>query len=1167
MTPAVQGRLMLRQETRDMDRQKTIGGLVMRNARCSSGRFWLATGSFLLLTLAGCDTARSYDPAGADAVSGDAVDVADDATTTTFDPTCGACHGTAANPAPPNAIGGATSTAWRGVGAHQTHVRGTLSNNAMACTSCHKVPTSLWDTDHIDAPVDTTEYRATVTFGGLALAGGATPVYDSGNFTCSNVYCHGSKLKTPGKNSKPLWTVVDDSQRACDSCHGAPPAAPHPQTGDCIGCHASTAGPNKTIANKNNHINGKVDLELGPETKCDGCHGLPPVSDKHPKTTEKCAGCHSTTVDSNTLIIAGGPHMNGKVDVVLSGNPPCAGCHGAPPVSDKHPKTNGNCEGCHTTTVTTAGKIVEGGTHNNGKVDVTLGPDVDCAGCHAYPPVSAKHPVTKAKCEGCHTTTVDVNQKIVAGGAHNNGKIDVALSNNATCIDCHVTLPNGPGSVKHPVVNAATVCEGCHTTTVDVNQHIIAGGAHMNTKEDVVLGTSVNCAGCHGAPPSPPTSPKHPLTASKCEGCHTTTVDVNQQIVVGGAHMNGKNDVALSDNANCYDCHKVLPNPPGSAKHPVTDSKTNCEGCHTTTVDKNKHIVSGGTHMDGKSQVALGADANCAGCHGSPPVSAKHPVTTAACEGCHATTVDANKQIVAGGAHMNDKKDVVLSATADCNGCHGAPPISAKHPVTTADCAGCHISSVAANKQIIAGGTHYDGKIDVVLSGTADCAGCHGSPPNTAKHPKTLENCEGCHVTTVDASKQILAGGAHQNGKIDVVLAADAVCNACHGAPPTTPNHPTNAANCEGCHTTTATILNGIVPGGTHLNGTVDVALSANANCFGCHGAPPTINNHPQSMACETCHAATAGAFMTIANSANHRNGKVDIKVTAAADCTACHQAPPNNGKHPQLQPAVQSCHLCHATSVGSDDKVLDVGTHADGKIDFAIATTTCGACHDAPPTKPEHPKMFACNKCHSTTVDANLGFVPNGAHVNGTIDVVLPTSCDACHGGNGSAAPPPDVNGQTDPTLPTVGAHAAHLKGNVYSGGGIACESCHQLPTTVGQAGHLTGTLDSIKFPNGKATIKGFTPDYNPATMTCSNVYCHGVSLADGVATSPVWNKPGLACNSCHGVAPSVASGHPYVDPTWGTASCALCHSKTVNPDGTLNTKDGWHVNGMVNP
>ena len=715
------------------------------------------------------------------------------------------------------------------------------------------------------------------------------------------------------------------------------------------------------------------------------------------------------------------------------------------------------------------------------------------------------------------------------------------------------------------ITSATANCEGCHTTTVDANKHIVSGGTHMNNNVDVTLGPDVNCAGCHGAPP---VSDKHPKTGAKCEGCHTTTVDVNQKIVTGGTHMNGTIDVALSWNANCTDCHKMLPNPPGSAKHPLSDATTNCEGCHTTTVDTAKHIVVGGTHMNNNVDVAFGPDVNCAGCHGTPPVNGKHPITKDNCEGCHVTTADVNKHIVPGGTHMNDKIDVVLAPDADCAGCHGAPPVSAKHPVTTDDCTGCHNTTVAANKVIIPGGTHMDGKVDVVLGTTADCTGCHGAPPNNGKHPNTVADCEGCHATTAAANKQIIVGGTHNNGKIDVVLAPDAVCNACHGAPPTVPAHPVTASDCEGCHATTVAANKVLIPGGTHMDGTVEVVLAADADCTGCHGAPPNVNNHPQESACETCHALTAGPNKTIANPAYHRNGKIDIKVTAAADCSACHGDPPNNGKHPQLQPIVESCHLCHGTTVGADDKPLDAGTHANGVIDFALVPTTCDACHGAPPVEPLHPKMNNCNKCHSSTVDAtNKAIVPGGTHVNGTIDIILPTACDSCHGGNGSAAPPPDVNGNTDPTLPTVGAHAAHLKGKLYSGGGITCDTCHELPTSVGQANHLQGTLDSIKFPNGKAVAPGYVPDFNPATMTCTNVYCHGVTLPDGAKTSPVWNQPGLACNSCHGIPPSVGSGHPYVDPSMGTVACALCHSKTINPDGTLNTKDGWHVNGMVNP
>jgi predicted CxxxxCH...CXXCH cytochrome family protein len=1125
----------------------------------------------LLLALSGCDNARSLPAAEADAVTGD---VGEDVVEV-FAAECRACHGNIENPAPPNAIGGKTETTWRGVGAHQTHVRGTNSNNAVACKSCHTVPENIFETGHMDAA----DHRAIVKFDGLALANGATPIYDPETLTCSNVYCHGSKTKVPGKNSSPVWTLVDSSQRSCDSCHGAPPALPHPQKGDCIECHAGTAGPNKTIANKANHINGKVDIVLGVNTKCDGCHGAPPVSAKHPVTTAKCEGCHATTVDANQEIVVGGTHMNGKTDVVLSGSAPCSGCHGAPPVSDKHPKTLGKCEGCHTTTVDADMKIIAGGTHNNGKVDVALGADADCAGCHAFPPVSDKHPKTLEKCEGCHTTTVDTDNHIVSGGTHNNGKVDVTLSNNASCVDCHVTLPNGPGSAKHPATTAATICAGCHATSVDAQKHVIAGGVHNNGKEDVVLGPLADCAGCHDALPNGPGKVKHPITTplTNCEGCHTTTLDAQKTFIVGGAHQNGKEDVVLGADADCAGCHKAPPIglQASGGTHPATTAK--CEGCHTTTVDVNKQIVPGGTHMDGQIEVALSDNANCVDCHKQlpdPPGTAKHPVTDANtnCEGCHTTTVNTQQHIVAGGTHMNDKIDVALGADANCAGCHGAPPVSDKHPVTDADCSGCHSSTAAPGKQIVAGGTHLDGKIDVVLSSSVDCAGCHGAPPNNGKHPMTLEKCEGCHATTVDANKQIIAGGTHQDGKIDVVLAPDAVCNACHGAPPVSAKHPVTNADCEGCHTTTVAVGKQLIPGGTHFNGVVDVVLSANADCSACHGAPPTVNNHPQSTACETCHALTAGPNETIANAANHRNGKVEIKVTAAADCNACHLTPPNNGKHPQLQPIVQSCHLCHASSVGADDKPLTDGTHANGTIEFALAPTDCVSCHGAPPVKPEHPKMNNCNKCHSTTVDAtNTAIVAGGAHVNGTIDVVLPTACNACHGSADSAAPPPDVNGNTDPTLPSVGAHAAHLNGKNFSAGGMTCDTCHELPKDVSQTGHLTGTLDSVKFPNGKAVALGLVPMYDPASMTCSNIYCHGATLPDGALKAPIWNKPwtqpATDCGNCHGIPPGILSGHPPVDPSLGTKACALCHAKTINADGTLNTKDGWHINGLVNP
>ena len=183
--------------------------------------------------------------------------------------TCSACHGTAASPAPPRDLSGSTSPTSRGVGAHQAHLFGKQDISApIACSACHAVPTDVHSPGHIDHALP-----ATVTFSGLAVADGATPVYDASKLSCSTSYCHGggSKLAddTKFKLRTPVWTL-GSSQAFCGSCHGLPPGdAEHAGITypDCARCHASTVTPNGAIivagpvgARTSTHLNGVIDV-------------------------------------------------------------------------------------------------------------------------------------------------------------------------------------------------------------------------------------------------------------------------------------------------------------------------------------------------------------------------------------------------------------------------------------------------------------------------------------------------------------------------------------------------------------------------------------------------------------------------------------------------------------------------------------------------------------------------------------------------------------------------------------------------------------------------------------------------------------------------------------------------------------------------------------------
>ena len=129
------------------------------------------------------------------------------------------------------------------MGAHQSHLVPTDGLAApVACSQCHKVPAAVGDSGHLDGTL-----HAEVSFGALAKSGGANPAWDRGPANCSSTYCHGGTLNAGGTNHLPAWTTVNGTQKACGTCHGSPPPAPHPNSSQCSLCHVDTMNADGTI--------------------------------------------------------------------------------------------------------------------------------------------------------------------------------------------------------------------------------------------------------------------------------------------------------------------------------------------------------------------------------------------------------------------------------------------------------------------------------------------------------------------------------------------------------------------------------------------------------------------------------------------------------------------------------------------------------------------------------------------------------------------------------------------------------------------------------------------------------------------------------------------------------------------------------------------------------
>ncbi len=199
---------------------------------------------------------------------------------------CNTCHGTfSGDPAdtttwvPPRSLSGDTSSTSRGVGAHEEHMIAAAMDlsTPVGCATCHTVPSGVYASGHING-----SSPAQVTFGGQIVvtpSGGLTPQpsYDAQSLRCSNTYCHGNfrarkaTSQSPfiytdtviaGSNYSPQWTG-GDTQDACGTCHGMPPAG-HLNFGSsiaaCTSCHYLNGTPGATQLDQSIHINGKIDV-------------------------------------------------------------------------------------------------------------------------------------------------------------------------------------------------------------------------------------------------------------------------------------------------------------------------------------------------------------------------------------------------------------------------------------------------------------------------------------------------------------------------------------------------------------------------------------------------------------------------------------------------------------------------------------------------------------------------------------------------------------------------------------------------------------------------------------------------------------------------------------------------------------------------------------------
>ena len=491
------------------------------------------------------------------------------------DDACTGCHGDPqrnAGPllrlAPPNDVKGNSDVAYPGVGAHMLHLVPRAGYAPVACDQCHVVPTQVRQAGHIDSAPP-----AEVDFEQLTkLSDAPEPYYEATSQTCRNTYCHGGTSGT--------WTHPRSSSGACGSCHGLPPAWPHPQSENCSTCHGEVIAADGSWVAPHLHVNQKLEVA---DPSCNSCHGSeanaapPRALNGSAERDEPGVGAHQAHLISSLgrsldcsechrvpETPAEPGHLDGSgVDVMLtgvaqgeSGDPTydvesgtcaqtwchgvgdaqqlspewshvgplsCTDCHGMPPAAP-HPQVD-NCGLCHAPVAGMDPSELLTSRHVDGVVDVSV-PD-DCASCHG----SVANAAPPRDTRGNNDTS------LLSVGAHQAHLVGRGLARVLECSECHVVPEqvNSEGHIDDAVPDPAEVIfsgvatafsaqpsyesGSCAQTFCHGDSFIAGGSGGSDTIPvwNITDGSQVTCTSCHGMPPPAP----HPQDGvSDCAQCH-----------------------------------------------------------------------------------------------------------------------------------------------------------------------------------------------------------------------------------------------------------------------------------------------------------------------------------------------------------------------------------------------------------------------------------------------------------------------------------------------------------------------------------------------------------------------------------------------------------------------------------------------------------------------
>lgn len=709
-------------------------------------------------------------------------------------------------------------------------------------------------------------------------------------------------------------------------------------------------------------------------------------------------------------------------------------------------------------------------------------------------------------------------------------RLAARTGNRLACVRCHNQHDNSNPPFLRMANNRDQMCLDCHRSR-NVRSHTT--GSHPVNFNYTGAGSKVrsNPAQYYNPPvnanPGNPTADLGRAMARTggtllCSSCH-------------GVHYTDSSSATFDNHSGYYDLDQADGYLLRTDLRGATAGAVNlCSNCHA-----------GKTAHNGRGQ-----NIQCADCHGAHVEYDPNALTSQQKKpnvwlvrrymNLSTASGSARKQpIYFQSTSLKNYKDA--QGTGVCQSCHQVPTGAGYPPehesASSAACNQCHFHGNAAGSFSAAGG--------------GSCTSCHGYPPriNRAGGPNGYAVYNGTPSPFTNESSS--PHGSHAGGS-------------------------PYSQQCKECH-----------QGNSHRTGTFqDVFNNTNGLVAAFFSAVPTFSAaNPQAPTCATVYCHSDGAprnaalvpVLTTKAIPGWANGRGAI-IGQADECRRCHGdagtlMTNSHGKH--LAGSI-GCASCHSATVSGNTTIRNFAVHANGVKDIQFSTFP-----DAVRAAWSEPAA-RCSAivCHGSGTPVWGGTLWSTTDQCGTCHSSATTGAVTAGSPFYSTAFPVKTTANTDPK---VGAHTDHITAAKSLHPGLACSDCHGA-VNLNDATHMNGTTTftwSVLAKTGN-----LSPAYNPATGTCSNVYCHGSAMPGGDTSgsnrTPVWNSIAYlpatltvaACGTCHGFPPPPSSGHPGVSlPAGFPATAAIgtscsCHGN-INPAGnsyaTIFVDKAMHVNGVV--